>query len=148
MNAESLSAEEIQERYDLITHKLKFVQLKPAVLVISRLEPLTFDSAAWESAITLAGGSPENEGRKQLAEMLIIAIRGQPVGAVLAALPELMQNTALSDVPAIAGRRVYILDADRLHTAGDLIKTETVAEIIHPKQFVFGHEGTFWVAFG
>ncbi|MBE7177797.1 MAG: hypothetical protein INR69_15430 [Mucilaginibacter polytrichastri] len=150
MEANSLSPEEQQERFDLITHKLKFVQQKPLVAVLRALSPPEFNAGLLEAAILHAGGALFSEVKTAdtLPEILLVAVPELSVGAAMAQLPDALAQTELASFPAVTDKKIYILDTDRMNSASELTRTEAIAEIIQPKQFIFGYEGDFWLRFG
>jgi len=63
----------------------------------------------------------------------------------------ILQLPGFSDMKAVKSNRVYIADGNQyFNRPGPRIvdSIEILAEIIHPKQFIFGYEGDGWIKFG
>ncbi|WP_457125985.1 hypothetical protein [Mucilaginibacter sp. HD30] len=76
-------------------------------------------------------------------------VAGSPVEA-MGAMPQLLQQPGFTDIKAVKTNRLYITDADFFisETTDVVDKAELLAEIIYPKQFIFGYEGEGWIKFG
>jgi len=143
-----------QERIDIVRHKLKFVENKPLVLCIEALEPLTARGADISQLIAIAGGVPVTVNGQPLqaggADVIILMLAGQSVQQSMGAMAGFVQQPVFSDLKAIKNNRLYIIDAIRYadgQPASVVELTEMLAEIIHPKQFIFGYEGSGWIKF-
>lgn len=133
--------EELQERVDIVTHKIKFIDKVPVICFTSNNEI----QSALDHLIELAGGEIVPfaidakviiyfEHQNGIANML-----GNVVGAIA---PEW---------PAVTYNKVYIVDDSLVlaKQASDLVSNlEDIAEMLHPGFFVFGNEGEKWVNFG
>ena len=65
-------------------------------------------------------------------------------------MPQLLQQPGFTAVKAVKNNRLYIVGKD-IYTGEtlDIVdKAELLAEIIYPKQFIFGYEGEGWIKFG
>jgi iron complex transport system substrate-binding protein len=155
--------EELHERVDIIHHKLKFSENKPTVACIEWLEPLMVSGNWVPELVSIAGGvsiltepgkhSPYvqwEDIRLQDPEILIVMPCGFPVGRTLKEIDILLQLPGFTEMKAIKNKRVYIADGNQyFNRPGPRIvdSIEILAEIIHPKQFVFGYEGDGWIKF-
>jgi iron complex transport system substrate-binding protein len=159
--AGSMDAES-RERIDIIRHKLKFTENKPVVACIEKLDPLTIAGSWLPEAIAVAGGipllvEPEKDSlqvhRSQISsldpDIIIIAFRGLTIEAALKEMTGLLQRPDFALLKAVKNKRFYIAAGDRLCAPDpDIVgAVEMLAEMIHPKQFIFGYEGEGWVQF-
>jgi iron complex transport system substrate-binding protein len=155
--------EDLNERVDIIRHKLKFIENKPTVACIEWLEPLMLSGNWLPGLVSIAGGtsvlteqgkhSPYVEWddiRLQDPEVVIVMPCGFPVERTLKEIDILLQLPGFSELKAVKNNRVYIADGNQyFNRPGPRIvdSIEILAEIIHPKQFVFGYEGSGWIKF-
>lgn len=156
--------EELQERIDLIKHKLKFIEQKPTVACIETLEPLTLAGNAIPQLISIAGGaSVLTEADKPSAnvswedmkqynpDIIILMPAGYAIEQTIKAVSPLLQLPGFTDLKAVKNNRLYIADGNNCvaNTDANMVDfVELLAEIINPKQFVFGYEGEGWIKFG
>jgi iron complex transport system substrate-binding protein len=148
-----------RERLELIEHKLKFVTDKPLVACIEGPDNVRSAGIYMDELVTLAGGRPLvfTDGKEvydtvveQDPDIIIVMpVAGSPVEA-MGAMPQLIQQPGISSIKAVKTNRLYITDADFfISEATDIVdKAELLAEIIYPKQFIFGYEGEGWIKFG
>jgi iron complex transport system substrate-binding protein len=156
--------EELQERVDIIRHKLKFSESKPTVACIEWLEPMMLSGNWLPELVNIAGGtniltepgkhSPYvqwEDLRLQNPEVIIIMPCGFSVERTLKEVNILLQLPGFNEMKAVKNNRVYIADGNQyFNRPGPRIvdSVEILAEIIHPKQFIFGYEGNGWIKFG
>jgi len=161
--AGSTLLETLNERVDIIRHKLKFSASKPTVACIEWLEPLMVSGNWVPGLVRIAGGvsilaedgkhSPYVEWddmRLQDPEILILMPCGFPIERTLREVDILLQLPGFSQLQAVKNNRVYIADGNQyFNRPGPRIvdSIEILAEIIHPKQFIFGYEGDGWIRF-
>ncbi|WP_100340397.1 ABC transporter substrate-binding protein [Mucilaginibacter auburnensis] len=148
-----------RERLELIEHKLKFISEKPLVACINGKFDVQHADFQVNQLIELAGGKALlfAEGQQahdavveQNADLLIILPEGGSALSAMALVPDFLSQPGFSDINAIKGNRVYIIDADIFNDEDmhKVDKVELLAEIIYPKQFIFGYEGRGWIKFG
>ena len=140
--------EELRERIDLIKHKLKFIEQKPAVACITQLEPLTFADDNLAQIISIAGGEAITLDANP--DIIIIMPTGYAVEQTIKEIGTLMQLPNFADLKAVKNNRLYIADGTGNLTANPettVEQLENLAEMINPKQFIFGNEGQAWVKF-
>ena len=161
--AGDLLSEELQERTDIIRHKLKFVENKPTVACIEWLEPLMISGNWVPQMVAIAGGMAilAEQGKhspyatcEQVAsadpDIMIVMPCGFPIERTLNEMAILLQQPGFPDLKAVKNNRLYIADGNQyFNRPGPRIvdSMEILAEIIHPKQFVFGYEGQGWIRF-
>lgn len=148
-----------RERLELIEHKLKFVTEKPLVACVEGADNLKSAGIYMDELVTLAGGKPlvftdADDVYDALVKndpdiLIVMPISGSAVEA-MGAMPQLLQKAGFSDIKAVKTNRIYITDAEFfLSEKSEVVeKTELLAEIIYPKQFIFGYEGSGWIKFG
>ncbi|WP_342647129.1 cobalamin-binding protein [Mucilaginibacter sp. CSA2-8R] len=155
--------EELQERIDIIQHKLRFIEKKPAVACIEWLEPLMTSGNWVPELVTIAGGTPVlsqagkhspyinwDDLREQDPEIIVVMACGFSVERTLKEISTLLQLPGFADLQAIKNQRFYIADGNQyFNRPGPRIvdSIEILAEIINPKQFIFGYEGEGWIKF-
>ena len=151
------------ERVDIIRHKLKFIDTKPTVACIEWLEPLMVSGNWVPELVGIAGGvSVLAEAGKhspfvkwediQLADpdIMLVMPCGFPIERTMKEIDLLLQQPGFSELKAVKNNRLYIADGNQyFNRPGPRIvdSIEILAEIIHPKQFIFGYEGNGWIKF-
>lgn len=161
--AAQILLEDLQERVDIIRHKLKFIESKPTVACIEWLDPLMTSGNWVPELVSIAGGTPllADSGKHsayiqwedlRLADPEIIVLMpcGFSIERTLQEIDLILQLPGLSDLQAIKNKRLYIADGNQyFNRPGPRIvdSLEIMAEIIYPKQFFFGYEGEGWIKF-
>jgi len=162
-NAGTILLEELNERVDIIRHKLKYIESKPTVACIEWLEPLMVSGNWVPELVSIAGGmavlaqadkhSPYiawDQIREQNPDILIVMPCGFPIERTLREITLLLQQPGFAELKAVKNNRVYMADGNQyFNRPGPRIvdSIEILAEIIHPKQFIFGYEGEGWIKF-
>lgn len=142
--------ENLEERINIITHKLKFItdENKPRVLFLSDVAPVQLSNDAYlETIAGVAGGIPINTSAT--AEVIVV-ISESPTPQLLTALPTLLSTPGWSQTTAVKNGNVYIIhhpDHLRRPSASIADDVEVLAEIFHPKQFIFGRDEDVWMKF-
>ena len=155
--------EELQERTDIIRHKLKFVENKPTVACVEWLEPLMVSGNWVPEMVAIAGGTAilAERGKhspyttwEQIAiadpDVIVVIPCGFAIERTLKEMELLLQQPGFSDLKAVKNNRLYIADGNQyFNRPGPRIvdSIEILAEIINPKQFIFGYEGEGWIRF-
>ncbi|MEC3881585.1 ABC transporter substrate-binding protein [Parapedobacter sp. 10938] len=145
--------EDLEERINIITHKLKFIadENKPRVLFLADLSPVQLISDAYlETAARTAGGIPISLLTEGISADVIVVISETPMPQLLAALPALLAAPEWAQTTAVKQGNVFIIHhPDHLRQPGALIgdDIEILAEILHPKQFIFGRDEDAWMKF-
>jgi len=156
--------EDLQERVDIIRHKLKFIDNKPTVACIEWLEPMMVSGNWIPELVSIAGGtsilatagkhSPYiqwTDIQNADPDIIIVMPCGFPIERTMREIDILLQQPGFADLKAVKNNRVYIADGNQyFNRPGPRIvdSVEILAEIINPKQFIFGYEGTGWIKFG
>jgi iron complex transport system substrate-binding protein len=155
--------EDLNERVDLIRHKLKYVDNKPTVACVEWLEPLMVSGNWVPELVSIAGGIPLlaeagkhspyinwDDIKSRDPDILIIMPCGFAIERTLKEIHLLLQVPGFSELKAVKTNRVYIADGNQyFNRPGPRIvdSIEILAEIINPKQFIFGYEGRGWIKF-
>jgi iron complex transport system substrate-binding protein len=155
--------EELQERTDIIRHKLKFMENKPTVACIEWLEPMMLSGNWVPELVSIAGGvsilteagkhSPYvnwAEIQAQDPDVIILMPCGFSVERTMREIHLLLQQTGFAELKAVKNNRIYIADGNQYFNRPSpriVDSIEILAEIIHPKQFIFGYEGNGWIKF-
>ncbi|WEK18627.1 MAG: hypothetical protein P0Y49_17705 [Candidatus Pedobacter colombiensis] len=132
--------EQLQERIDLIQHKIKFMDKVPVVCLDTN-NKLNY---ALEEVILAAGGIFHDF--PNTAKVVIYLERGVSMLALMGLVLPLLDNSW----PAVEYNRVYLMDGQDLDIddAEDLVAAlEDIAEMLYPGFFVFGNEGIDWLSF-
>ncbi|MBK1439414.1 hypothetical protein JHJ32_05395 [Parapedobacter sp. ISTM3] len=148
-------AEDLEERIDIIIHKLKFIanDNKPRVLALYDVHPLKIAHNEYLASLVqiCAGISYPGDITASIWNPdIIIVINDKPMPRLLDELPATFSDPAWRQVNALANNQVYIVhNSNYLHQPGALIAddAEILAEIIHPKYFVFGRDEDAWMRF-
>ncbi|MFD0794775.1 cobalamin-binding protein [Mucilaginibacter litoreus] len=155
--------EDLQERIDIIRHKLKFMENKPTVACIEWLQPLMISGNWIPELVSLAGGTPilVQAGQRspfvewtdiQLTDPDVILLMpcGFSIERTMREINLLLEQPGFAELKAVKNNRIYIADGNHyFNRPGPHIvdSLEMLAEIIHPKQFIFGNEGNGWIKF-
>ena len=154
---------DLQERIDLIKHKLKFFPSKPKVALIEWLSPIMVAGNWIPELVEIAGGTPllaENGKHSPFVEwqqiydanpdILIVASCGFSIARTLQEIDLLLNLPGWRDLEAVKNNRIYIADGNAyFNRSGPRIvdTIEILAEIITPKYFNYGYEGEGWIKF-
>jgi iron complex transport system substrate-binding protein len=155
--------ENLQERVDIIKHKLKFIDSKPTVACIEWLEPLMISGNWVPGLVSIAGGTPvlAQEGKhspyiewddilQQDPEIIVLMPCGFSIERTMREINLLLDRPGFASLKAVKNDRFYIADGNQyFNRPGPHIvdSIEILAEIIRPKQFIFGYEGEGWIKF-
>ncbi len=153
----------MQERMDLIRHKLKFITQKPTVACIEWIEPLMMAGNWTPEMMDIAGGEAilAQSGKHSPAidwmdlvqadpEIMIVMPCGFSIKRTLKEMDTLLQQPYFRDLKSVKNNRLFIADGNQyFNRSGPRIadSVEILAEIINPKQFIFGYEGEGWIKF-
>lgn len=144
--------EQLQERIELIRHKLKFVELVPAVACIKSLSPLKMAGGLVPELIRLAGGRAVETEDLAAADpsYIIVALADSPLNKAMSQIDTLMNLPGWESLDAVKNGRIYFADGvDHFNDSpqGIVATVEMIAEILNPKQFAFGYENEGWIKF-
>ncbi len=133
--------EELHERVEIITHKIKFMDKVPVVC----LNTTNTQSFLFANEINVAGGMLDMDIFG--AVYLIYYEPGKTLNDLMREVPALID----AEWPAVKNGRIVLLsdDAKDERTAADIVMLiEDFAEMLHPGSFIFGYEGEKWIRFG
>ena len=88
--------------------------------------------------------------RLQDPDILLVMPCGFAIERTLKEIDILLQLPGFNNLKAVKNNRVYIADGNQyFNRPGPRIidSIEILAEIINPKQFIFGYEGEGWIKF-
>lgn len=155
--------EALQVRLDIVRHKLKFADQKPTVAAISGLDPLMLAGNLVVDLIGISGGqaifSPPSENapvtdweaiRLADPQVIILMLAEHSIPQTLLQITDVLQWPGFEELAAIKSNHFYIADGKQYFNRPGLRvvdAAEMIAEILHPKQFVFGYEGEGWIRF-
>lgn len=142
------SAEIMEEKIDLILHKLKFLPLDsfPTVAVLNQKDNFnpTYNSLLAEK-VKIAGGKLANTLEDNPSILIVI----QDSNNLYQVLPTYLLELKARKIRALLENKIFILQKDHFQDNNDtyIRDTEILAEIIQPKYFFFGRDGEDWVKF-
>lgn len=155
--------EDLEERIDIIRHKLKYVESRPTVACIEWLEPLMVSGNWIPELVSIAGGNSilAEAGKhspfvkweaiqQQDPEIIVVMPCGFPIERTIREIDLLLKLPGFAAMKAVKNNRFYITDGNQyFNRPGPRImdSVEILAEIIHPKLFNFGYEGDSWIKF-
>jgi iron complex transport system substrate-binding protein len=132
--------EQLQERVDIIQHKIKFMDKVP----VACLDAGNKVNYALEEVIVDAGGLLHDF--IDTAKVVIYMEKGRTMLELMGIVPPLLGKTW----PAVTYNRVYLMNGQDLDLDDpeDLVALlEDIAEMLHLGSFVFGNEGIDWLSF-
>lgn len=132
--------EQLQERVDIIRHKIKFIDKVPVACLDSH-NRLNY---TLEEVILNAGGLLYD--LTDSAKVVIYMEEGKTMLELMGVVPALVDDSW----PAVEYNRVYLMNGQDLDTgnAEDMVTAmEDIAEMLYPGFFVFGNEGIDWLSF-
>jgi hypothetical protein len=133
--------DDLQERLDIVEHKIKFMDKMPVALLDVNNNP----SYLLTEEIALAGGMIESDVMN--AAFIIYYQPGKMLTDLMREVPSVLD----SDWQAVKNNRIILLndDVNRERSAENAVSLiEDMAEMLHPGSFIFGHEGDKWIRFG
>jgi iron complex transport system substrate-binding protein len=155
--------ERADERVDIIKHKLKFLTDKPKVACVEWLSPLMVAGNWTPELVEIAGGKPilaVNGKHSPFVDFqdiidenpdIIIAMPcGFSIRRTLQEVNLLLELPGWKELKAVKENKIYIADGNQYFNRSGPRLTDSIeilAEIINPKQFVFGYEGEGWIKF-
>ncbi|SEA74619.1 hypothetical protein [Pedobacter hartonius] len=141
-NVEDETLREIlQERVDIILHKIKFMDKVP----VCCLDNENINNPVLNMLIEAAGGEIQTDPMQ--AKVLIYHETQLSIMDLMGAVPALLED----EWPAVEYNRVYLMeDASAFLSDPEsfVSSMEDMAEILYPGYFVFGNEGKTWTGFG
>ena len=138
---EASKQEDLQERLDIVEHKIKFMDKMPVALLDVDNNPSYFLS----EEIALAGGMIESDILS--AAFVIYYQPGKTLSDLMREVPSVLG----AEWQAVKNNRIILLndDVNRERSAENAVSLiEDMAEMLHPGSFIFGHEGDKWIRFG
>ena len=155
--------ERAEERINIVRHKLKFLLEKPKVACIEWLAPLMIAGNWTPELIQIAGGDPVlavngkhspfvdfSDIQKVDPDIIILMPCGFSIPRTIHEINLLLELPGWQDLKAVKNNRIYIADGNQYFNRSGPRLTDSIeilAEIINPKQFVFGYEGEGWLRF-
>jgi len=152
-----------EERINIIRHKLKFITEKPTVACIEWLSPLMIAGNWTPEIIEIGGGIPvlTVAGKHSSyinfqdilnadPDIIVIMPCGFSIQRTLQEIGLLLDLPGWAGLKAVKAQRVFIVDGNQYFNRSGPRMTDSIeimAEIINPKQFIFGYEGDGWVHF-
>jgi hypothetical protein len=133
--------EELQERLDLVKHKIKFMEK----IQVACLDTENWPSTGLNHIIEAAGGLIQEDAKH--AQVLIYREPNVSMIELMGFVPSLLDH----QWPSVEYNRVYLVENDRIQQgkAADLVESlEDMVEMLYPGYFVFGNEGVTWTSFG
>lgn len=152
-----------EERINIIRHKLKFISERPSVACVEWLSPLMIAGNWTPEIVEIAGGTPVltlagkhssyinfEDIVKANPDILVIMPCGFSIQRTLQEINLLIDLPGWTDLKAVQNQKIFVVDGNQyFNRSGPRItdSIEIMAEIINPKQFVFGYEGNGWLQF-
>lgn len=152
-----------EERINLILHKLRFIVEKPKVACIEWLTPLMTAGNWTPEIIEIAGGIPiltekgKHSGfinfekiQAEDPDIIILMPCGFSIERTLKEINLMLDLPGWNELKAVRQNGVFIADGNQyFNRSGPRItdSIEIMAEIINPRQFIFGYEGKGWIRF-
>lgn len=137
-----------QEFLELIAHKLRFVTEKTPLAVVHSLQNLGQQAPSYLheqlSPFCVQLLAPAEYLAPQAAVVLVF-VAGLDVPQGVALLPQLATLPGLDSTFAVQNNRVCLLSEPWFAQADGLAQLECLAELLYPRFFAFGHQGSAWI---
>jgi iron complex transport system substrate-binding protein len=153
----------LQQRMEMIGSRARGIARRPTVACIEWIEPLMAAGNWMPELVEMAGGvnlfgetgrhSPWMTWQEVVAkdpDVLFVSPCGFDVPRTRDEMRWLTQKAEWSQLLAVRSGRVYLADGNQyFHRPGPRLaeSLEILAEMLHPYEFDFGHQGTGWVRF-
>lgn len=146
---------DIDERVNIITHKLKFINEanKPKVLLLSEVIPPSINSNEYcHLLIKMAGGKilTEEEFEADESNPDVIILLSETMERMFGGLANMLSLEEWKKTNAVKKNQVFLIDGSRhlknwdVNFASDL---EILAEILYPQYLTFSGKGESWLNF-
>lgn len=138
--SDAVLREELQERIDIVVHKIKFMDKVPVACLNTENDVVYLFS----DVLSIAGGFLQTD-----IEGAVYVIYHQE-DKELSTLMGVVPNAINPAWQAAQNKRIALLNqnAYKLNNAEGVVDLiEDIAEILHPGYFIFGHEGDKWIRF-
>lgn len=147
-NSNAAKAEYLEEEIDIIIHKLKFLtedNLPKAIALNHETGFRPLESSILAEKIKIAGGR-YIDNLSDNPDCILLLQRSENL---YSQLPSFLNNPAITSSSAFQNNNVYILQEETFNQSDEnyLHDTEVLAEILQPKYFIYGHDGSAWVKF-
>jgi len=132
--------EQLQDRVDIVRHKIKFMDKVPVVVLKADNQV----NHELDELLVIAGAELQEDASQ--AKVVIYLEPDSSMLNLMGLMPSLLQQ----EWPAVEYNRLYLLEPlhGDLNNPAYLIEVlEDLAEILYPGYFVFGNEGKSWVSF-
>lgn len=133
--------EDLQERVDIILHKIKFMDKVP----VCCLDKDGGANPVLDLLVEAAGGAIQKDPLQ--AQVLICHQTQSSMVELMGYVPAML----VSEWPAVLFNRVYLMEDTSAFLSDPesfVSALEDMSEMLHPGYFVFGNEGVTWTAFG
>ncbi len=147
-------AEDLEERINIITHKLKFIAdaHKPKVLCLDAVSPMVVAYNPYiDNLVRVAGGINYFDADLDVLNPDILIINSDTaIPQLLSELPNALATREWTQTNAVRNDNIYVIhDGYHLRQPGANIAddAEILAEIINPQYFIFGRNEDVWMKF-
>ncbi|MDR2283621.1 MAG: hypothetical protein LBE37_10445 [Sphingobacterium sp.] len=142
---DDILAEHWEEEIDTIIHKLKFLtpDAIPSVCIVDQNNFQVIYSEELQEKVKVAGGTLADNLHSDIAVFIIL----QRDESLYSVIPTFINLQA--DSKAVANNNIYIVQTHQFNESEEnyLQDVEILAEIIQPKYFIFGRNGSDWIKF-
>lgn len=155
--------ETLQGRMQEIARRASEITSRPRVALIEWIEPLMAAGNWMPELVEMTGGinlfgeagkhSPWMTWEALVAsdpDFIVVAPCGFDIARTLEDMPVLTAKQEWRDLRAVRNSRVFIADGNQyFNRPGPRVaeSLEIFAEILHPQEFHFGHQGSGWIPF-
>lgn len=147
-NINPTKSEYLEEEIDIIVHKLKFLtqeSLPKTILLQQENNFAAIDHPVLAEKVKTAGGRYVTLIEENPDCIIIL----QENESLYSQLSSVLDNELVKESSAFKNNNIYIIQENSFNSNDEsyLKDTEILAEILQPKYFVYGHDGTAWVKF-
>jgi len=155
--------ETLQAQMQEIARRAREIVSQPRVALIEWIEPLMAAGNWMPELVEMAGGinlfgeagkhSPWMTWEELVAsdpDFIVVAPCGFDITRTLEDMPVLTAKPEWRDLQAVRNSRVFVADGNQyFNRPGPRVveSLEIFAEILHPHEFHFGHQGSGWIPF-
>lgn len=156
-----MMVQQLKERMEVVAEKARALPNKPRVALVEWIEPMMAGGNWMPELIEMAGGinlfgeakkhSPWMKWEELVAadpDVIIVSPCGFDIKRTMEEMHLISDRKEYAGLKAVKNGRVYVADGNQYFNRPGprvLESLEMLAEMLHPEEFKFAHEGVGWI---